>query len=199
MTTLPELLKDADPLNGERPNSEARHRRREAVLNAPPGADGVSRRFVLKTAVVGGALAALAAGGLLWSRASVDVIAAVRFEVRLAEESFAPGLREVAVDATRKIYLHQDTVITNSDIAEAKVVPGSKEGEFWVAVTFKAEGAERMRRATQDHLGKPVAILIDGAVVMAPTVRSAIGGEALISGDYGKAAADRIVAGIVGR
>ena len=199
MTTLPELLKDADPLSGERRNMEARHQRRNALLNAPRGADGMPRRSLLKTVVIAGALVAMGAGGLMWSRASVDLVAAVRFEVHLAEETFAPGLREVAVDANRKIYLHQETVITNSDIADAKVVPGSKDDEFWVAVTFRAEGAERMRRATQDHLGKPVAILIDGAVVMAPTVRSAVGAEATISGAYTKAEAERIATGMIGR
>ncbi len=199
MTTLPELLKDADPLSGERRNMEARHQRRNALLNAPRGADGMPRRSLLKTVVIAGALVAMGAGGLMWSRASVDLVAAVRFEVHLAEETFAPGLREVAVDTNRKIYLHQETVITNSDIADAKVVPGSKDDEFWVAVTFRAEGAERMRRATQDHLGKPVAILIDGAVVMAPTVRSAVGAEATISGAYTKAEAERIATGMIGR
>ena len=129
----------------------------------------------------------------------MDVVAAVRFEVRLAEEAFAPGLREVAVDASRKIYLHPETVITNSDIAEASVVPGSKDGEFSVAVKYKAGGAERMRRATQNHIGKPMAMLIDGNVVMAPVVRSAIGTQMMITGSYAKADAERIAAGMIGR
>jgi hypothetical protein len=48
------------------------------------------------------------------------------------------------------------------------------------------------------HLGKPVAILIDGSVVIAPTVKSAIGAAAIISGDYTQADAQRIAAGITG-
>ena len=54
-----------------------------------------------------------------------------------------------------------------------------------------------MRRATTNHLGKPVAILIDGEVVMAPVLRAPIKAEAvMISGDYAKADAQRIVEGI---
>ena len=198
MTIWPELLKEADPLNGERRDADERRRRRDAIVNAPGGADGVPRRSALKAVLVAGALVAMGAGGLLWPRASIDVIAAVRFEVRLAEQAFAPGLHEVTVDGGRKIYLHDDTVVTNSDIAQAQLVQGA-DGRFGVSITFKTAGAGKMRRATQGHIDKPLAILIDGAVVMAPTVRSAIDTSALLSGDYTKAEAERIVAGIIGR
>jgi len=200
MTTLPELLREADPVSGEpRRGAHERSLRRDAVVNAPGNGGDVSRRSMMKRVVFATTLIAMAGAGLYWSRASVDVVAAVRFEVRLAEEAFAPGLREAAVGATRKIYLHPETVITNSDIADASVVPGSRDGEFSVAVTFKADGAERMRRATQNHIGKPVAMLIDGTVVMAPVVRSAIGTQATLTGSYAKADAERIAAGMIGR
>jgi len=55
-----------------------------------------------------------------------------------------------------------------------------------------------MRRATMSHLGKPVAILIDGNVVIAPTIKSAIGTAAIITGDYTQADAQRIAAGMIG-
>jgi len=48
------------------------------------------------------------------------------------------------------------------------------------------------------HLGKPVAILIDGSVVIAPSVKSAIGAAAVITGDYTQADAQRIAAGMTG-
>ena len=56
-----------------------------------------------------------------------------------------------------------------------------------------------MRRATANHLGKPLAVLIDGEVVMAPTLRSPVSDSALISGDFSQAEAERIVNGIGGR
>jgi len=198
MTTLRELLKDSDPLGHEpRRSDHDRQRSRQVVLAAPPVAGDVPRRAAVTTVFAAAALVAIAAGGLYWSRASVDVVAAVRFEVRLAEESFAPGLREVTVGGGRKIYLHPETVVTNSDITEAKLV--QNESAFGVSVVFKADGAEKMRRATQSHVGKPLAILIDGTVVMAPVVRSAIAGQAVITGDYTKAEAEHIAAGMIGR
>ena len=56
-----------------------------------------------------------------------------------------------------------------------------------------------MFNATQGHIGKPIAILVDGQVVTAPTVRAAISTTGVISGDFTKAEADRIAAGILGR
>jgi len=200
MTTLPELLRDADPLAHEPRGSEHdRQRRRQVVFDSAPArvAKDVPRRAVTAAVFVTLVFAAMGAGALSWSRASVDVVAAVRFEVRLAEETFAPGLREVTVAGGRKIHLHAETVVTNSDIAEATLVQNGTA--FGVAVVFKADGAGKMRRATENHVGRPLAILIDGTVAMAPTVRDAIGGEALINGDYAKADAERIVSGIIGR
>lgn len=53
-----------------------------------------------------------------------------------------------------------------------------------------------MRQATAAHLSRPVAILIDGKVVIAPVVRSAISSSAIITGDYSRVDAERIANGI---
>jgi preprotein translocase subunit SecD len=47
-----------------------------------------------------------------------------------------------------------------------------------------------------NHLGRPVAILIDGEVVSAPTVKSPIGAAAVISCDCSHAEAERIAQGM---
>ena len=154
----------------------------------------------MMAAVVALTLVGIAAGSRYWSRIAVDVVAAVRFEVRLAEDGPADGFREVVISGeNRKIYLHPETVVTNSDIVTARVIQGDSLSTYNVVVTFTADGAGKMRRASQSHVGRPIAILIDGDVVMAPVVRSAIATSAVISGSYTRAEAERIVAGIVGR
>ena len=55
---------------------------------------------------------------------TVDLRAAVRFEVRLAEDNPAGGLQAARVGTDRTIYLHPEAIVTNSDIATARVVPG---------------------------------------------------------------------------
>ena len=53
-----------------------------------------------------------------------------------------------------------------------------------------------MRQATAAHIGRPVAILIDGQVVMAPVVCSTIGSSAMSTGNFTRADAARIADGI---
>lgn len=200
MKALPDVLRDADPLGYEPRRSDQQRRRiLQGMLDAADGdRNRPHRRFVL-AAAAGLTLAGITAGSRYWSSVAVDLVAAVRFEARLAEEAAADGLREVVISADRTIYLHPETVVTNSDIAQARVVPGEAASAFNVAITFNADGAAKMFRATQGHLGRPLAILLDGKVVMAPVVRSAIRTAATISGDYSQADAERIVAGIIGR
>ena len=62
---------------------------------------------------------------------------------------------------------------------------------------FNKAGAEKMRAATASNIGKPMAILLDGQVVMAPVVRSPIGGSAVITGKFTKAEAERMAERIV--
>jgi preprotein translocase subunit SecD len=76
------------------------------------------------------------------------------------------------------------------------VVPGEGPSHYGVGVEFNAAGAQKMRQATASHVGRPVAILIDGDVVTAPVLRSPISTSAVISGDYTQAEAERIVNGI---
>jgi preprotein translocase subunit SecD len=49
------------------------------------------------------------------------------------------------------------------------------------------------------HIGRPLAILVDWQIVAAPVIRSSITTVAIMSGNYSRAEAERIVSGIVGR
>jgi preprotein translocase subunit SecD len=136
-------------------------------------------------------------GARIWSDGGTALQAAVRFEVRLAETQPAPDLQPARIaGSNRTIYLYRDVVVTNDDISDSRVVPGDTPSQFSVAVTFNAAGTEKMRKATAGHIGGPVAILIDGDVVMAPTLRSPIGDSAVISGDFTRREAERIANGM---
>ena len=132
-----------------------------------------------------------------WALGSGALQAAVRFEVRLADTQPGPGLREAQIEGSAKvIYVYDESIVTNDDVAESRVVAGDAPSTFGVEVQLTAIGARKMREATEPHVGKPVAVLIDGRVVMAPVVRAPIGGLALISGRFTQAEAERIVNGI---
>jgi preprotein translocase subunit SecD len=142
-------------------------------------------------------LGALAVGSRIWSPGGATLQAAVRFEARLAEDGPGPGLREVQLSGSRApIYLHQEVIVSNEDVAQSRVVAADDPARFNIALQFTIAGAEKMRRATADHVGRPIAILIDGEVVMAPTLRGQISESALVTGDFTRSQAERIANGI---
>ena len=205
MKSVSDMLREADPLGHEpMPGAGDRERIRRAVLTASGVTAPALTRFrasVAVMAVVAAILIAIAGlGSRIGPRGSATVFAAVRFEVRLAEEQPGADLRAAKVTGSdRVIYLHDEVVVTNGDIARSAVAPGGSPSTFNVGIRFNEAGAEKMRRATANHLGKPLAVLIDGEVVMAPTLRSPVSDSALISGDFSQAEAERIVNGIGGR
>jgi hypothetical protein len=202
MKTIRELLRDADPLQHEPtwPSGE-RDFRRQAVLAAASASRaraGVQSRSRIAVFAGVGLLMIVASllGLRVWSPFVSDLQGAVRFEVRLAEDKPAPGLREAKLSGSDgSVYLHKEVIVDNSDIASARVVQGDGPSHYEVEVKFNASGAEKMRRATAGNIGKIAAILLDGRVVMAPVIRSAIGDSMRLT-YFTKAQAERIVNGI---
>jgi hypothetical protein len=172
------------------------------MLGAAPVRNRRPLTLTPRAAVVALAVVSMIAAGVAyqeWARGATPLLAAVRFEMRLAEEQPIPGSIAARVAGSdRLVHLHPEIVVNNDDIAGAEVLQDGPDG-FGVAVRLLASGAARMRQATAGHLGRPVAILIDGGVVAAPIVRSPIDDAAVISGGYTQAEAERIASGIGGR
>jgi len=204
METVRDILRDADPLRHEPGRLEGeRDRLRQAIVAAAADVTTPSSSAWFRTPVALLAAVALivvgivAVGSQIWSPGGATLQAAIRFEVRLAEDRPSAGLREARIAGSdRVVYLHQEIIATNGDIAQSSVVQGDGPSRFGIAVQFNAAGTRKMRQATASHVGRPVAILIDGDVVTAPVLRSSISTSAVISGDYTKAEAERIVSGI---
>lgn len=206
MKTIRELLQEGDPLRHEPTLLQGqREIRRQAVLAAAARSRGEPRdagRRSWMAVFASVALVVVAAslfGVLTWSLFVRDLQAAIRFEVRLAEDKPAPGLQEAKVaDSNRVVYLHNEVVVTNGDIASVRVIrQGNGSTQHAISVEFNKAGAAKMRAATASNIGKPLAILLDGQVVMAPVVRSPIEANAVITGKYTKAEAERMAGRIV--
>ena len=202
MSILRSLLQDADPLRHEPPRPEDLTRVRAAVLRTRPterAAPAIRAHLKLLAAVSIAAIACVASGYQFWQHGSRTLVAAVRFEVRLAEDQPIPGLIVGQVGESRRvIYLHPETVVSNEDVAQSWVSQESPD-RFSVVVEFLDSGAGRMRQATSAHRGRPVALLIDGRVVTAPVIRSPISDSAVLSGNYTQREAQRIADGIARR
>ena len=204
MRNVEEMLRDADPLRHEPPRTnEDRNTLRRVILERASHTPAAGARFSYvhaPVALVAVILTLMVLGSRGWWSGTTSVLAAVRFEVRLAEETPTLGLRQVRIPATgRTIYLHSEPVLTNADIAQARVVEGDGQSGPGIGITFNDGGAAKILRATQGHTGRPVAVLIDGEVVMAPVVKSPMSTAAIITGDFTRREVERIVTGIVGR
>jgi preprotein translocase subunit SecD len=204
MTDVRTRLQDADPVATEpQPTDAVRARLRARVvgaLDAPramPRSASRARRVAIAAAIATGVV--IGTSGL-WPAFGPPAYAAVRLEVRLAEDAPARTLREAPVgNEPRIVYLHDDAVVTNEQISACRVVPGARTDRFAVEVRLTPEGAAAMRAATRGHVGRPLAILIDGLVVMAPTVRSEIADLGVLTGNFTRADAERIVNGLRSR
>jgi hypothetical protein len=202
MIDVGDLLREADPLQDEQGfPQERRDRMREAILSAAVPVRARNRLVSKRLATSGIAALALFAAALAGPRLFVrDVEAAIRFEMLLAEDLPAPGLTEAKVaDSNRSVYLHSDVIASNGDIASARAFPVPGASDYSVNIEFKAGASARMREATARHVGKPIAILLDGRVVMAPTLRSPISESARITGNFTQARAEKIANGLTGR
>ena len=203
MKTVRDILLDADPIRHEpHPLEGERDRLRQVVLEATSEATTPAsvwlRTPVALLAAAFIVVGIMAIGSQIWLRGNTTLqAAAVRFEVRLAEAQPANGLREARIAGSNQvIHLHPEIIVTNVDISHSRVVQGDGPSRFGVGVEFSAEGAQKMRQATASHVGRPVAVLIDGDVVATPVLRSPISTSAVINGDFTKAEAERIVSGI---
>ena len=202
MSTVSDLIRQSDPL-GHEPmwSPQVRQGVRQRVLqgcaDAAPSIHVFRQRVAVAVLTMCLMFVAAAIIPRVWEP-PVQAQASVRFEIRLAEDSPAPGLQPVTTGIGSTIYLHRDAVIGNIDIATARVATRSPAG-FSVDVTFTPQGAERISRATSNHVGKSVAILVDGHVVAVPRLRSASRSSAEINGDFTRADAERIANGMIGR
>lgn len=203
MIDVKDYLRAGDPLEVAAAESPRRRAMmRDAVVNAllrrqedEPERLAFATRLRLVLGTIG---MLLFLGTSIWHTLEKEVFAAVRFEVRLAETAPAPGLREAPVGAQpRIVYLHEETIVTNDHIARVAVTPMG--ANFAVEVALSPTGAARLREATRGHVDRPIALMLDGLVVMAPTVRSEIGEVGRISGDFSREEAEHLARALTSR
>ncbi|HET9384275.1 MAG TPA: TonB family protein, partial [Gemmatimonadales bacterium] len=105
-----------------------------------------------------------------------------RLEIRLAETAPGAGLIESVVQGSdQRVYLHPTPLATGADVTSARVVEPSA-GLFGVSVTFSDAAAARIASGTAAHLGRPMAIVLDGNVISSGTVRAPFSNSAVITG-----------------
>ncbi|MBU2168906.1 MAG: protein translocase subunit SecD [Alphaproteobacteria bacterium] len=85
-------------------------------------------------------------------------------------------------------------VLVSGENLTRAFVTQDQNGQTAIGFNFDSQGAQRFGEATAANIGRPFAIILDGKVISAPTIRSAIlGGSGVIEGNYSIASAGEMV------
>lgn len=81
--------------------------------------------------------------------------------------------------------LKEDVLVSGENLVDAQPGFDGRTGEPIVSFRFDSTGAKRFARATQENVGLPFAIVLDGKVISAPRIQEPIlGGSGQISGNF---------------
>jgi len=96
-----------------------------------------------------------------------------------------PGSEVVPMaDGSGAIAVKRRVMVSGEQISKAQQ-SFDENGRPDITLTFDSAGARRFGRATQENVGKPFAIILDGKVLSYPTIESPIlGGTASITGSF---------------
>jgi len=83
------------------------------------------------------------------------------------------------------IAVRRAAIITGQDLTSASVQNDPQTNAPVVGFQFNTEGGKRFARTTQENVGKPFAIILDGNVISAPNIETPIlGGSGVIQGGF---------------
>src|SRR5215813_8657483 len=81
--------------------------------------------------------------------------------------------------------IKKQVLVSGENLVDAQPGFDQRTGEPIVTFRFDATGAKRFARVTQENVGLPFAIVLDGKVISAPVIREPIlGGSGQISGNF---------------
>jgi preprotein translocase subunit SecD len=88
-------------------------------------------------------------------------------------------------EGSGQMLLVEAPVVSGEDLVDAQPSFDGQTNEPVVAFTFNTSGARKFGKYTQENVGRPFAILLDGEVISAPRILGPIlGGRGQISGNF---------------
>jgi hypothetical protein len=114
----------------------------------------------------------------------------VPFELRRVVEQGAPDselLPFADSKGGRRLSVAKAAILDSSHVAEAKLTEDPVSQRPTVSLRLTKEGAENFSKATDENIGRQIAIVVSGKILSAPSVRDRIsGGELVISGNFSR-------------
>ncbi|MET0240809.1 MAG: protein translocase subunit SecD [Sphingobium sp.] len=91
------------------------------------------------------------------------------------------------------IAVKRQVMVSGEELTDAKQGFEQKSNAAVVNITFNSVGGRKFGRVTQENVGKPFAIILDGTVLSAPNINEPIlGGSAQISGNFNVESANQL-------
>ena len=107
-----------------------------------------------------------------------------QFITQSSEESFGT-VKLKFEDNSEEAIVSKRIVISGENLVDAKPTMNSQTNETVVTFNLDRVGAKKFGKATGSNVGKRLAIILDGKIISAPTVREPIvGGSGQISGNF---------------
>ncbi len=107
----------------------------------------------------------------------------------------APGVQFLPNKDGGVIAVKRRALISGENLVDAKSEPDTENGGYRISFRLDTPGARNFGRVTTQNIGKPFAIVLDGKVISAPTIQSAIlGGSGVITGQFDAAGATELAA-----
>jgi preprotein translocase subunit SecD len=105
-----------------------------------------------------------------------------------------PPDAELLQDETGTPYLVKKRILVSGANLTRASVGADESGRPAIDFRFDGQGARRFGEATAQNIGRPFAIILDGRVISAPTIQSAItGGTGQITGSFSIESASELV------
>jgi hypothetical protein len=110
--------------------------------------------------------------------------ALVNFAIHLLATGPGQGVVEASsLRGGEPVRIHLERWVSNADVESARVVRTSSGCQVDISLT--EEGTAKLARLTRDHIGEGLALVLDGKVVMTPTIRSEITqGKVALTGSF---------------
>ena len=120
---------------------------------------------------------------------------AQRLQFRLVADANDTAPADTLVDPAGKeqLRVRREVLLDESAVARASVTV-SPENDVAVTVDFNEAGANRFADITAANIGRRLAVVFDGKLLSAPTIRSVIRDKAIITGNFTAAEVAEVVA-----
>jgi hypothetical protein len=106
------------------------------------------------------------------------------FEMRLAAEQPMEGwVKGKIVGEDQEVFLSPTPALTAKDIDRVSFYD-DPNGEPCIGMDFTDAGSQNLWTATSMNVGKRLAIVLDGQIIVAPRINAAIRQKAVITGDF---------------